>query len=228
MSKARDYDHGRTIVCDASALISLSENCLLWLLYDLDADFVIPKSVKEEIVDRPLASERFEFKAMRLAKAVDDGVLRVVEDRRAWSLARKLERSANRLLKKRRKPVTVMHVGEADALGLAMQMKAIYLLDERTTRLVVEDPDSLKRYIEARMHIDLDLDKRVAKDLREDMNGVRIIRSAELLAYAYEKGLLERLGFNGRVLHAGLFALKFAGCAITDDEIRDYLRIMQK
>ena len=82
------------IICDASSLISLSENCLLGILPKLGAEFVIPMGVKKELVDKPLKVDEFQLKALRLRKAIETGYMRPVEDRAASVMAKQILKEA--------------------------------------------------------------------------------------------------------------------------------------
>ena len=53
---------------------------------------------------------------------------------------------------------------------------------------------------------------------------LQLFRSSEMLAAAYEKGYFSSLGgLELKTLEAGLYSLKFAGCAISFEEINSYI-----
>ncbi|MFC2175086.1 hypothetical protein ACFLQ2_04465 [archaeon] len=217
----------KKIVCDSSSLISMSDNCLLWLLPGFNAEFVVPEEVKREMVDRPMKSARFGFKAMRLSNAIGSGSIKVVADAEVSKHATELASLANSLLKYGKHNVNIIHGGEAESIAL-MQKQGIQtlLVDERTTRLLVEDREALKRHIERRTGFNLKLNHKIAKQLGNELDEINVIRSSELLAWAYENGLMQKFGQDKSVLHASLYGLKYSGCAISNQEIEDYMRLL--
>lgn len=217
----------RNVVCDSSSLISLSDNCLLWLLPQLSAEFLVPEGVKVEIVDAPAKTKKFELKAMRLAAAIKKGSIKVLIDKKVVERGSEILRLANSLFKYGKHTVKILHRGEAETLALVeRETYDTLLIDERTTRLLVEDLGALKSYIQARTGFTLHMNKNLANELRNHFNEVNVIRSSELIAYAYDKGLFEAWGKDTTVLHAALYGVKYSGCAITSQEIEDYMRML--
>ncbi len=215
------------IACDSSSLISMSDNCLLWLLPNFDAEFVVPQEVKREIVDRPAKQTRFEFKAMRLQQAIHSGALKVVGDQAISKQGKELIELSNSLFKYGKHTVKLIHGGEAESLAL-MKKHGIQtlLVDERTTRLLIEDREALRKYIQRRTGFNLKINKSIGRRLEEELSEFNVIRSSELIAWAYEKGLLERFGESKDLLHASLYGLKYSGCSISNEEIEDYVRML--
>ncbi|MBT4596898.1 MAG: hypothetical protein HOC95_02870, partial [Candidatus Diapherotrites archaeon] len=62
-------------------------------------------------------------------------------------------------------------------------------------------------------------------DFRKMFSNLKIFRSVDIIALAFEQDL-----FNGELdkgqleLEAALYATKFAGCAVSEKEIQDYLK----
>ena len=75
------------VVCDSSSLISLCDNCLLWMLKEIagKTELIITPAVKQEIVDNPLATRRFELRAIQLNKAINDGLVVIFDDKKTVS-----------------------------------------------------------------------------------------------------------------------------------------------
>lgn len=217
----------KRIVCDSSSLISMSDNCLLWLLPNFKAEFLVPEEVKREVVDRPLKSTKFEFKAMRLNKAIDAGSIKVIADGGVTKRGKQLTDLTNSLFRYGKHNVNIIHGGEAESIAL-MEKQGIQtlLIDERTTRLLIEDREALKKYIEHRTGFHLKINHKIAKQLGDELGSINVIRSSELLAWAYENGLLDRYGEGRELLHASLYGLKYSGCAISTEEIEDYMRLL--
>jgi len=217
----------KEIVCDSSSLISMSDNCLLWLLPNFKADFLIPAEVKREIVDRPLKTAKFEFKAMRLSRAIGAGAIKVMEAGGVSERGKRIIELSNSIFSYGNHNVKIVHGGEAESIAL-MEKKGIQtlLIDERTTRLLIEDRNALRKYIEHRTGFHLKVNHKIERQLADELEGLTVIRSSELLAWAYEHGLLDRYGQGKELLHASLYGLKYSGCAISTEEIEDYMRLL--
>ena len=120
-----------------------------------------------------------------------------------------------------------MHIvdrGEVEALALVLRVQAAaYVVDERTMRLLIENPYTLRRILERKLHIKVDINKKLLKEFSEIVKGVKVIRSTELLIIAYEKGLLNKFVTVGSteidLLDGLLWGLKLRGCSISSDEI---------
>ena len=216
----------RKIVCDASSVISLAENCFLPLLQDLkNAEFIVSKCVEKEIVEKPLATRRFGLEAVRAGLLVEKGIIKVVDDPFIQEYTKKITDLANSLLKYKEGYVKIMHEGEAQSIACLKFLGAkTLLIDERTTRLLIEDIELLKKYIESRTGFKLEIDENVLCQIKKESAEINVIRSCEILAYAYENNLLK--DFGDKVFETGLWALKFSGCSITDEEIKEYLDLL--
>jgi predicted nucleic acid-binding protein len=197
---------------------------MLDVLPSLEPDFVIPMGVKKEVVDKPLGINEFQFKALRLRNAIEKGTIKVIDDPGVRGYAQEVIKKANSLFKPKMK---ILHLGEAESLALAQRMGADTLMvDERTTRLLVEDVDLLADFIKQRARRKIQIDERAARELSQSFSGLKVIRSSEVIAVAYKNGFFNELG-DGQLLHAALYALKFSGCAISRDEISEYVGMLK-
>ena len=79
-----------------------------------------------------------------------------------------------------------------------------------------EKPENLKDLLTKKLSTSVKIEKKDFKYFR----GFRFIRSTELMYVAWKKGLIE-VKDGKTVLDALLYALKFKGCAISEDEIRE-------
>jgi hypothetical protein len=218
------------MVCDSSSLIALSENCLLWLLPEFKgAEFIIPTGVKYELVDRPIETFRFELKALNLNLAIKNGWLKPMDAPGVKQEADEIARLANSVLISKGRPLKIVHQGEAESLALMDKLGVrTLLIDERTTRLVVEDVNAVRDYMAHRTGLKLSMDGAAAQSISQRFKDVSVVRSAELVAWAFEKGLLSRFGSGKHVLEAALYGVKFSGCAITTEEIDEYLKMLSR
>jgi len=207
----------KALSCDSSSIIALSENCLLWLLDKFDAEFWIPPYVKKEIMDNPITTKKYGFEAMRNGLIIGN-VIKVVETNER--LRDKIINVGNRLLRAEGRFLRIIHCGEADALALAIEkgLKGI-LVDEKNTRLMIENPEALRRIVEKRIGKRVEINWEAVREIQRMTKGLRIIRSAEIVTIAVKRGILNWPYSKKELLKNALYALKFSGCAITEKEI---------
>jgi len=217
------------LVFDSSSLISISQSCLINVLGGLkkkmNAKFIIPKAVYAEAVERPISIKRFELNAIRIKKGVEQGWFSVqgVKD---GHLMGEIDGLANSCFSVRGRPVRLLQLGEVEALALIRELEADALvIDERTTRMLIENPRQLEKIMEARKRKNVRVEERQAREFGQMFKGVAISRSIELVALAYEFGLLgQELPRGKQSLEAALFALKYSGCAVSAREINLFLQ----
>ena len=128
--------------------------------------------------------------------------------------------AANSIFYSHKKEISLIAAGEASCLALSRllderKVENVVAVDERTTRLLAEGPENLQSIMEGKLHTNLE----ARKNNYNFFKGFKIIRSSELMYVAYKKGLFRIK--DKLLLDALLYALKFNGCAITGDEIRE-------
>ncbi|MDD5163314.1 MAG: hypothetical protein PHD95_03855 [Candidatus ainarchaeum sp.] len=219
------------IVFDASCLISISQTCLAKCLgrlrEKLDSEFIVSPAVYREIVSTPLGIKRFELNAVRLKGLVEQKSLVVTElDANAREFLAKISFLANNSFFVKGKPVKIMHSGELEALALMKQLDAEALaIDERTTRILIENPAALHSSMEERQLANVEENKANLREFQGLFSGCNILRSSELIALAFETGAVEgELEKSRLALEAALYAAKFSGCSVSIEEIQDYLK----
>ncbi|MBS3093046.1 hypothetical protein J4456_00515 [Candidatus Pacearchaeota archaeon] len=224
------------LIFDAGPLINFSMNGLLPMLEKLKKEFkgqfIITKEVKREIIDVPLGIKKYELEALRLQDAFNKKIiqhadltekeideLRLIRDR--------LMQVANNTFKTKKGYLHLIDKGESAALALSILMKKKFkeniplVVDERTTRMLVENPDNLKKYFERKFNAQINVNKKNYQEFAE----FKIIRSTELAYVIWKKNLLEIK--DSRALEAMVYALKFHGCSITDGEIEEMKRLVR-
>ncbi len=214
----------KIIVFDSSSIISLATNNLLWILKELknyfEGKFVIPESVKKELIDNPLSSKFYKLEAIMINNYINEGYLEVYKEINVDEL---LDVS-NKIYYVEGKNLIVLHKAEIEALALASKINAnAYSVDERTMRLVIEDPYRLKDILERKLENKVIINKEYLKKFLDMTIKIPVIRSTELVMIAYEKGLFKNL-INKNVdehqlVEALLWGLKLRGCSISDKEI---------
>ncbi|MEW6035969.1 MAG: hypothetical protein AB1529_05120 [Candidatus Micrarchaeota archaeon] len=224
----------RDILCDSGVLISLTAGCLDRILYFFaehhDVRFVIPPSVEYETVTRPMYNglKKHLFSAIRIKDAIEDGVV-VVVDAKVEDEAKRMMHAANNLLFVKGKPIRLIQFGESEMLALAIELGiANILVDERTTRMLIEAPFRLKEHLESEFQVNVMVNKNSYRDLSSRVSGLNVLRSSELVMLAYERGFFKNFGNLQRAaLEAALYKMKYSGCSISFEEIHGYLETVK-
>lgn len=219
----------KVLILESGTLINLSMNGLLYLLERLKKNFsgkfVITRQIKYETIDHPLKIERFALGALEVQNLLDIGVLELpdsvgVEQKMIDQETNKFLEIANHYLRAQNSWIPIVSDGEMSCLALsaALMVKGIdniIAIDERTTRMLGENPQKLGLLMSEKLHQPVEL----AEHNFTPFAPFRFIRSAELVYVAYKKGLVPLKG--PKVLEALLYATKFKGCAISFDEINE-------
>lgn len=223
----------KAILFDASTLITFAMNGLLpefrRLKEVFGGRFIITDEVKYEVIDRPLNVKRFELEAMKVNQLLTDGVLEGYEvfgvnKSEITKGTEKMMNIANSMFVGDRGDIDLIHKGESSCLALSRildkkKIPHLIAVDERTTRMLSEKPDNLRKLLERKLHTKITLKKKEFKYFQ----GFRIIRSAELVYIVYKKKLIGLR--DKKLLDALLYAVKFKGCSISDQEIAEIKKI---
>lgn len=225
----------REIVLDSSALVSLSDSCLFNVLRSLHEQlgltFFIPKAVEKETVITPLEIKRFELNAVRIRKGISEGWLKVRNvSPQGMSLVNEILHSFNNLFFLHGRPLNIIQLGEIEALALVKDLNAkVYVVDERTTRMLIESPQKMRSMLEQRHKTKIKVHKENLFKLKRMFNGLTVVRSTEIIALAFKKGILAlELQDDLKSLEAALYSVKFNGCSVSEDEITAFLKKAKK
>ncbi len=224
----------KAIIFDAGALITISMNGLDKELIRLkgifDGVFLITQQVKKEVIDKPLTIKNFELEALRTKKLLDDKVIELADDygldnKSIENKSNEIMNIANSFFMSPKEPVRLLHLGEASCLALSEMLnkekiKNVIVIDERTTRMLIEKPENLRELLIRKLHTNISL----VKQNFEYFKNFQVIRSAELIYVAWRKGLVE-LKDGIFILDALLYAIKSKGCAISSDEIEEIKKL---
>ena len=192
--------------------------------------FLIPEEVRREVVERPLKIKKFELEAIKLKQLIDEKVLEFpdsvgVDERNVAKETENFLNSANNAFYTvNGREIHLIDAGEAACLALNKLLKSkgfdsVFVVDERTTRLLSERPENLRKILEKKIHTKISM----KKDNLKNFSGIKIIRSAELMYLAYKKDLVGLK--DKRILDAILYALKDKGCAISTEEIENLKKV---
>jgi len=228
----------KSIFFDAGPIISLAMNNLLWLLQELKkvypGDFYISQAVKKEVIDKPFSGKRFKFEAMQVMSVVESKVLEVNYDKKIEKISQKLMDVANKCFMAKGNYIQIVHMGEIETLAGAIVFGSeLVVIDERTTRLLIENPNGLLELLQHKLHMPIKMVKENIAEFSRLTKNIRISRSVELAVIAYEKGILDRLlpqvaNPKKELLDGVLWGIKLNGCSVSRREIEQILKIETK
>lgn len=218
----------KCLIFDAGPIINLALNGLTDILIQLkkifNGKFIISNQVKYEIIDHPLKIREFRLSALRIKNLLDKRILEFPDsiNLKNSDIENKIKEVSNEINNAFKTDVSIplVHQGEISciAISLLLSQKNIdnaIVIDERTTRLVIEKPANLKKILEKKLHATVNL---VEKGLSQFKN-IKIIRTPELLYIAYKNKLLNIE--KREDLDAYLYASKIKGVSISEEEIRE-------
>lgn len=230
------------IVFDTGPVISLTLNNLLWLLDPLKkkfgGDFFICPGVYGELIKKPLTTKKFKFEALQILPYIVTDVLKLYKNEELSKITKELMHLANNSFLARGSPIKVVHLGEIEAIATAILTGAETLvIDERTTRTLIENPHAVSEHLQRKLHTHIDIDRDMLDKLKSRIEHIKVIRSFELVSIAYESGFLDRYMLESvesvpevsnvkrAVLEGVLWAIKLSGCSVSRDEIYEVIDI---
>ena len=213
----------------------MTTNNLLWVLDYLkerfNGDFYISDAVKKELIDKPLASKKFKFEALQVSFRVKKAVLNIVETPQIKALAEELQGLANKTFKVKGNWLKIVHYAEMETLAAAIILNAsAVVIDERTTKLLVENPQELTKMFGRMLRAKVFVNKKNLEKIHQWVKSIKILRSVELVLIAYEKGilnkyLLEEKDARKTLVESLLWGVKLHGCAISRREIDELVAL---
>ncbi len=228
----------KSVIFDTGPIISLTTNNLLWVLEPMKkkfgGKFYITQSVKSELVDKSMSIKRFEFEGLQVLQLVNSGVLEIIGGDTLKARAETLLNLANSLFQAKGHYITLVHLGEMEALAACRYYNSeLFVVDERTTRLLVEDPVRLQRILEFRLKTKISVNKINLQAFQEKVKGVRVARSCEIAAVAFRMNLLDKYLTSEKsmskareqLLESVLWGIKLRGCSISEKEIEEMVRL---
>jgi len=226
----------KKIVFDSGTLISIAINDLLGELSELrkrsNCEFIISENVKREIVDVPLKGKKFKLEAIQVRSFLRENDVKICGSDGLRRNTKRLSEIANNIFMSKGTYIKAVQLAEIESLALAKEINAdAFAVDERTMRVLIEDPDSLAEHFHRKLHTEVKVNKENLRKFVEEVKGVKIIRSTEIMSVAFEKGLFEKYvkGIENHpkkeLLEGLLWGLKLNGCSISRKEIEEIMRI---
>lgn len=220
----------KQIICDSSALISLTGSCLVeslsFLAKKFDLSFIITDTIEYESIIHPLnlATREYAFSALKIKNAIQNGALiKITSDAYVMQKRDEILSLSNNIFFARGRPINLVHAGEAEMLALADKLKTNYLfMDERTLRVLIEAPFKIKEHFEEEFNTSVMINKDNLEKLGVIAKGLNIFRSTELISLAYLNGFFDQYNeLKKDIYSAALYHLKYSGCGIRYDEIAE-------
>ena len=222
----------KNLIFDSGPLINFAMNGSLHILERLKqnfkGDFLITKEVRKEIIDKPATIKRFKLESLQIKALYDKKIIKLADltKKQVDELREKRNKFmsiANSTFRTKKKPLHLIDKGECAVLALSDIMKSPYIvIDERTTRMLCENPENLRKLLQKKLKTTITSNK----ENYSYFKNFKIIRSTELAYLAYKKKL-----FNLKypeALEAMLYGLKFRGCSISEEEVKQIAKMGTK
>ena len=207
-------------------------NGLLYVIEELkknfDGEFFITHEVKKEVYDNPLNIKQFELGALGINNLIVNGVIKLPEEQNISretiaQRTRDIMEKTNHAMHADGEWIQLVSDAEISCFALALEFKeqnvdTIVAIDERTARMLAEQPENLKELMSQKLHRNIEIASKLP-----DISGISCIRSSELVYVAYKKGLVNLK--HPQTLEALLYATKFKGSSISWDEIETIKRL---
>ncbi|MBI2140220.1 hypothetical protein HYU14_04800 [Candidatus Woesearchaeota archaeon] len=219
----------KALFFDTGPVISLTTNNLLWILPELKkrfrGKFYITPSTRRELIEKPLEIKKYKFEALQVLRLIEGGVLDVLDDPSLDAETVHLLGLANTSFSAKGSNISMINYAEMSAVVAAVKYGAeAVVIDERSTKLIIENPEKLEEVFENKLHTDVIIDRKNLNEFLHHVERIKVIRSVELAVIAFELGLLDQfvLGIPNpkkTLLDSLLWGVKIRGCAISEKEI---------
>ena len=221
------------LIFDTSSIISLATNNLLDKLIELKkkfkGDFIISNAVKKEILDNPITSKKYKLEAIMISELIQNNIFRVNSNINAEQKTTRLLDICNNIFSAYGNNIHILDRAEVEALVFTQLLKGVYIVDERNIRLMVEDYKKLTLLLERKLDTKIKINNQNLRLFKSEISNINIIRSAELMAVAFEMGLFKeyenKYANKKDILDGILWGLRLRGCAISTEEIEELIKI---
>ncbi len=223
----------KDIIFDSSSIISLTSINLLSVLSELKkrekVNFLITQGVYDEVIIPGEKNYRFGWSSEQIQNSIDSGLLGVKKltppQEKEYVF---FEDLVNNILSTKYGPIQILQKGELESIIFLAGLtdKKLFCIDELITRELIDDPKRLKSILDKRYKTTLYMDETKLTKFKEYIGGVKVIRSVDLTAYAFNKDYFKQYGTNKdtHLIKSLLYALKDNGCAVLYEEIENYVK----
>ncbi|MFT4343673.1 MAG: hypothetical protein ACMXYE_02910 [Candidatus Woesearchaeota archaeon] len=217
----------KALVFDSGPLITFALNSVLhalpFLRKEYGGSFYVCNAVHKEVIETPSHSKKFSLEAMQVQHLITQGHLELYDTSEYAQETHIITELTNSIYSINGKNLTILNAGELDALVLAKNINAeAVVVDERTTRLILENPFRLQKLLEKKFGGKVAINRAKLHEFERHFSPLKIIRSVELALIAVEKGFFDHLiheHSRSSLVYSLLWALKLNGCAVSEREI---------
>lgn len=216
------------VLCDSSSIIALTTSCyesIIPFLNSKGIDFIIPPSVVDESVNHPLTIKKrlYHTSALKIKRLIRDKKILIVETGE-MPLTKKILELANSMFSVNGKYIHLVDLGEAAMIAMAKELGIkTLLMDERTTRMLIEAPFELKEHLSKELRTEVKINKTAMEEFESITKDMAVIRSAELVALAYEQGFFKAWKeLEKEFVLSLLYKVKYNGCSLSFEELDEY------
>ncbi|MGM5481953.1 MAG: hypothetical protein ACQESF_00680 [Nanobdellota archaeon] len=235
----------KKLVFDTGPIITLTLNNLLWIIEPLKehlkGEFYICPAVFEELIKKPLTTKKYKFEALQVLPYIYNKTIELKKEENCKKKTEEMLELANNCFSGKGNPIKIVHKGEIEAIATALETGAQTLvIDERTTRILIENPYSLSEHLSRKLHTNIEINRENLDKLTKEIKHLKVIRSFELGVASYELGILENYmlkkdeeleevdNVDYSVLEGVLWAIKLSGCSVTREDIEQVLELEKK
>jgi len=159
----------KIIIFDSSTIINFALNGILDVLEKLrrifPGEFMITKEVKKEVVDQQMTTNRFEVEALQIKKLIKNKTFSYpesvgIKSEEITEKTKEILNQTNHMFFARNNFINLIHIGEASCIALSLLaskkgIENVMAVDERTTRMLYEKPENLKKLLGRKLRVGL-------------------------------------------------------------------------
>ncbi|MEM3372865.1 MAG: hypothetical protein QXF76_01465 [Candidatus Anstonellales archaeon] len=229
----KNFHHNlKTVVCDSSVLVCLS-NCALmsvidYLITHAKINFIIPYEVFQECILHADQIKAYAWSSIKIKQMTLKGSVKVLElNNEEKRIVDNIYTLGNNSFFAGMNAINIFHKGELEVLALALNRNYKFIaVDERTTRVFFEDYSLLLKHLEQEFNTRINISSRNINELINMFSDKVFLRSSELLYIAYKKGYFNSFREDkDKAFEYALYALKYKGCSISFKEINELVKI---
>lgn len=219
-------EQNMNLIFDSSALISIGNNGLEYLFEEFkkrnpNINLYLMQSVYDETIAIKDKVIRFGWLSVKYEKLIAKKILEVVLPQKT-DLISNLEKTCNSIFFTKHGKLEILQAGELESVAYTKEKNAILVIDEITTRWLLENPYKLHNLMESRYKEKVSIDKKILERASLDLNGIKVVRSIDLIAFFIDRGYFDDFK-NLDYKRALMYAIKNGGCSTTYEEIDSYL-----
>jgi hypothetical protein len=216
----------RNVIFDSSALISLGNTGLIDLFEEFkkrnpNVNLYITEAVHQETIDIQDRVVRYGWIGVQYEYLLQKGIFTLIKQADLPKNT-SIEDLCNNSFFTKHGSLELLQKGELESIIFAKEKNAVLVIDEIVTRWLIESPMKLHELMETRYKEKVSIDKIKLNKASAVLKNVPVIRSVDFVAFAIRQGYFDKyknLDYKKQLL----YALKYAGCATTYEEIDKFI-----